>query len=56
MKDNFKFINKTPWKADLYNQFSEEGGSIPPPGIDFLSKADGGLILQANGDRLILKR
>ena len=35
MRDFFKFLKKTPFKADLYNVLSEEGGNIPPPFVDF---------------------
>ena len=54
MKDAYKLIKKTPWKADLYNISSEEGGDIPPPFVDFLLQENGDYILQENGDRIIL--
>lgn len=34
MRDILKFSKKTPFKSDIYNVFSEEGGNIPPPFVD----------------------
>ena len=47
MRDFWKFSHKTPWKADLYNEFSEEGGNIPPPFTDLR-------ITQLNQDRITM--
>jgi len=54
MKDFWKLSHKTPWKSDLYNQYSEDSANIPPPLSDFLLQENGDFLLQEDGGRIKL--
>lgn len=56
MRDVWNKMRKTPWAADFWHIFPEEGGNIPPPLMDFLAQEGAvpflDLILQENGSRI----